>query len=261
MQLTIENAKKISDDVFLAFLTPEEIGYFGGRPVKGGRKSVVIVENARFIEGILKVQPDSAFIANVGSSNEVIFIDRQELPLPVQVNFENESYLDGALVRQKITDEPDSKSTRYYWVTVGKGLQENFELAMSENVWGVEGKYSDRINSVKEGDFILFYGKDIGFALCQVEKGLFEDRSRIWPDGIYPYRIRISQPVQRSLNASLSDVSSCLRGPENRTYDSVNAAGRAIGGAAGVFRPLKPNEQRRIFEQLGWSSLVDQEGK
>jgi hypothetical protein len=126
-------------------------------------------------------------------------------------------------------------------VTVGKGLQENYELAMNKGVWGVPSKYLNRIQSVKEGDFIVFYGKEVGFSLCPVvSEKYFEDRSRIWPDGVYPYRVKIGAPVHRSHGTSLSDVYDALLDPEGHRYGTVNAAGRAIGGAAGVFRPLNP---------------------
>jgi len=140
----------------------------------------------------------------------------------------------------------------YYWVTVGKTLQENYETALSHGVWGVDSKYRARIEPVKEGDFIVFYGREIGFSECQILGPCYEDRKRVWADEVYPYRVKIGPPLRHSRRTSLNDVYRSLLDPEGRPYNNVNAAGRAIGGAAGVFRPLSPRERGQLFTLLGW---------
>src|SRR5690606_3623884 len=44
-----------------------------------------------------------------------------------------------------------------YWVTVGSGLQGNFEIGMRHGVWGVLERYGQRLEQVEPGDKIVFY--------------------------------------------------------------------------------------------------------
>jgi hypothetical protein len=251
IQLSISGAKQLGDGVWSAVVDRSELSYLGGRPAEGGERSVVLVTNALYENGSLKLRPSASSLANLGSSNEVIFVDRL-----VSADQFNEVELAAPQLARNmqasLANRAPEKGSNYYWVTVGKNLQDNFELALTEGVWGVDSKYSARIQPVKKDDYIVFYGKEFGFALCRVSSSWFEDRSRVWPDGVYPYRVKIGTPVLRNHTTSLSDMFQCLLDPDGHAYGNVNAAGRAIGGAAGVFRPLAATERQRLFDILGW---------
>lgn len=140
-----------------------------------------------------------------------------------------------------------------YWVTVGKGLENNFDLGIKAETWGVKECYKERLSELKEGDYVLFYLGDRGFALSEVLSELFEEKTkRIWQDDYYPYRIKISKPFLSNNEKGMSNVYDCLRDKDEIKFESPQAAGRSIGGASGVFRRLRYFEVKDIFSKLGW---------
>jgi hypothetical protein len=143
-----------------------------------------------------------------------------------------------------------------YWVTVGSGRQQNFEIGMREGLWGVPEEYGARLRDVTSGDKLIFYGRDVGFALCEVRSKPFRDARRVWPDGEYPYRVRITPPLKRNVAEDFSGVYRSMIDRSGNKYTSPQAAGRAIGGAGGVFRKLRQQECAGLLRGLGWQELV-----
>lgn len=148
-----------------------------------------------------------------------------------------------------------------YWVTVGKGRQDNFEIGIRNGVWGVPSEYADKLKNVAPGDKIIFYGQAIGFALCDVLSKPYHDSKRIWPDGDYPYRIRITPPLRRNEASDFSSVYRHLVDRFGRPYTSAQAAGRAIGGGGGVFRKLTHKEIAGLLRGLSWHVPLTDHGR
>ena len=138
-----------------------------------------------------------------------------------------------------------------YWVSVGKNLQGNYRIGIENGLWAVKEDYANKLENVKAGDYVLFYGNTVGFSLCKVEKEHFFDDSRVWQDDIYPNRIKISKPVYEDA-ISTEDIRKCLRSSKGDPYISVKAWALAIRGGGGVFRKLKDNEIKCLFKKLNW---------
>lgn len=251
IKILFKNVKSIGKGIWLANITVKDISIFGGNPLRHGARSILLVDSpAEKDSGDLEVSPSNATVLNIGSGNEILLINSEiqnlhELP---------DNKKKKVITRHPLRNHNDS-GERIFWVTVGKGLQENYNLALEANVWGVQENYSGRLNAVKKGDFILFYGNEIGFALCKMNSSPFKDEDRIWPDGIYPYRVRISDPLKRNSFLKFSQIYSCLLDRYGNPYETGNAAGRGIGGGGGIFRQLRSVEVRCLFEKFGWKDI------
>ncbi|MGB9980114.1 MrcB family domain-containing protein [Methanobacterium sp.] len=138
-----------------------------------------------------------------------------------------------------------------YWVTVGKNLQGNYRIGIENGIWAVKDNYVNKLENVKLGDYVLFYGNSIGFSLCKVEKEHFLDNSKIWLDDIYPNRIKISKPIFEG-SLSTEDIRDCITDANNNSYNSVRAWASSIRGGGGVFRKLKDDESNCLFKKLNW---------
>ena len=190
----------------------------------------------------LKFDPTKAAVLNVGEIEECIFIETRDGPV---ANTDTPTNVQG-IVRDL---QP------LYLVTVAPNLQENFDLGLKNGVWGVPKGFESRLNDVKKGDHLLFYGKKVGFVLCRAESDPFFDNKPLWNDNEYPRRVQISQPMLRSTTAQFRDVGTCLRDKEGFPYKSVNASAMAIKGAGGMFRRLADREVACIASSLSWEKL------
>jgi len=140
-----------------------------------------------------------------------------------------------------------------YWITVGSEVQNNFAKGIQAGLWGVKQEYNDRIRHVQAGDLVLFYGKQIGCALCTLESNYFLNTEKVWPDATYPHRVKISGPLLHAKDAKFSNVWVHLKDRAGKPFSSIAAAARAIGGAGGVFRPLREEEISALMKELGWT--------
>ena len=132
--------------------------------------------------------------------------------------------------------------------TVGGQIPTGFD----PTVWGVPAEYGDRLREVEPGDKIVFYGSDTGFALCEVKSRAFRDEHALWPDGPYPYRVKVTPPLKRNLAEDFRGIYRHLHDRNGQPYASPQAAGRAIGGRGGVFRRLQRAEVAGLLRGLGW---------
>mgnify|MGYP001001375253 CR=1 FL=1 len=154
-----------------------------------------------------------------------------------------------------LTNNNESK-INVYWVTVGKDLQDNYRIGLEKNVWAVKDKYKHKLENIKKGDYVLFYGNSFGFSLCKVTKSLFYDKSPIWHDDIYPNRVNITKPLSEG-SLETEEIRKCLVNVEDEPYQSIRAWGRGISGQGGVFRKLKKQEINCLFEKLNWKIPFD----
>ena len=69
----------------------------------------------------------------------------------------------------------------------------NYVTCIEHNLWGVEPHNQTIIKKTSPEDIVLFYiksEKKFGI-VCKIVSTVFYDKSPVWRDGIYPYRIRI----------------------------------------------------------------------
>jgi hypothetical protein len=226
----------VADDVWISNITDEDVVAFGNPRTTGFGSHLLSLMEAEAHEGMLTFERRNALFIRRGRTDEAVL------------------FLDIAAARGIVTTSaplvtPDDD---VYWVTVGTNRQENFEIGIRNGVWGVPSEHASAIREVKPGDKLIFYGRDVGFALCEVRSSPFNNRSRVWPDDEYPYRISISPPLMRNEAEDFSSIYKHLTDRLGRTYSSAQAAGRAIGGRGGIFRKLNPREVAGLLRGLGW---------
>lgn len=153
-------------------------------------------------------------------------------------------------VVKTILEKVKKGEANVYWFTVGREIQENYFIGIENKVWGVKEKYRDKLMDVEKGDYILFYGGEIGFSICEIVSDPYDDNTRIWSDDIYPHRIKISEPIMETKYKTLANVHNCLKDKHGIPYESSKACGRAIGGMGGIFRRLRYDEVECIFARL-----------
>lgn len=135
---------------------------------------------------------------------------------------------------------------------------ENLTLAMTNCVWGT--KYHTRIRPVRKGDLVLLYLVDTGFFVFVAASEPYEDWTRVWPDEVYPYRIKISGVLAQNNGLKLTDLMPILKDKEGHAYRSVASLGRSVSGVAGNFRRLRRSEAEAIFRLDGWAETKESLG-
>jgi len=146
----------------------------------------------------------------------------------------------------------ENNHSSVYWFTIADSISDYYYKGIENEVWGVIEPLEHRIKVLKDGDYILFYGSDIGFSLCKTVGKPFRDDNPLFYNENFPHRIKITKPILETKSKSFSDVRDCLRDPNGNPYPSPNSAARSIGGTPGVFRKLRPEEIECIFSKLEW---------
>lgn len=226
----------VAEDVWISSITDDDVIAFGNPRTTGFGSHLLSLKEAEARQGMLTFERrDATFIRRGRTDEAVLFLDIASARGIV------------ATTAALVTPDDD-----VYWVTVGADRQENFEIGMRNGVWGVPEEYSAALREVGAGDKLIFYGRNVGFALCEVRSKPFHDRNRVWPDGEYPYRISITPPLMRNEAEDFSSIYKHLIDRFGRAYTNAQAAGRAIGGRGGVFRKLNPREVAGLLRGLGW---------
>jgi hypothetical protein len=226
----------VADDVWISSITDDDVTAFGNPRTTGFGSHLLSLKEAKAREGMLTFERRDAIFIRRGRTDEaVLFLDIAPLR--------------GLIAPPNALVTPDDD---VYWVTVGANRQENFEIGMRNGVWGVPEEYSNALHEIVPGDKLIFYGRDVGFALCEVRSKPFHDSTRVWPDGDYPYRLTITPPLMRNEAEDFSSIYKHLTDRFGSAYNSPQAAGRAIGGRGGVFRKLNPREVAGLLRGLGW---------
>lgn len=141
-----------------------------------------------------------------------------------------------------------------YWFAVAPDRPEILDVGIRNGLWGVVEDARDEIDVLEPGDYVLFFHRDDGFVLCEVESEPYTERVPVWSEVDFPHRVRISEPVETDRYAHLGEVHDCLLDPETgEPYSSTAGAASALEAAAGTFRPLTDDEIRCLFGRLGWT--------
>jgi hypothetical protein len=226
----------VAPEVWISNLTDDDLAAFGRPETTGFGSHLIRLKQAELEpSGLLQFERRDAVLIRRGRTAEAVLF-RQ---------------LTGGR-RISLIEAVIKPTDTVYWVTVGTGRQGNFEIGMRNGLWGVPAEYAKRLEDVRQGDKLVFYGREVGFALCEVRSHPFYDSARVWPDGEYPYRIRITPPLRRNTADDFAAAWRFLLDSAGRPYSSPQAAGRAIGGRGGVFRRLSKKECAGLLQALGW---------
>lgn len=80
---------------------------------------------------------------------------------------------------------------RKYWILIT--TEQNYEICVREGLWGVQYA-KNMIKQMKPGDLAVFYikgKKEFRGPFIITTKAYYEDKTKIWPDKTYPWRIEI----------------------------------------------------------------------
>jgi hypothetical protein len=239
MKVTIPDAKKLTEGVWMAEMSEGELQLIPGRAPEGGGKNIVVINAPEFSsDGKLSFALMEARLANRAANQPTVFLEQTRAAVAPKTGEENK---DG---RQR--------AAKIFWVSVAAQFQENLHLGLRAKVWGVKNEYARQLDVVAQGDFALFYAKNVGFTLCRIESAPYFDTTPIWSDGIYPNRVKISDPILTESKIGYADVSGCLLDKKGLRYINAQAANRGISSYGGTFRWLSPSEAQQIFSRLGW---------
>lgn len=234
-------AVTVAPDVWISNLTDDDVGAFGRPTTTGFGSHLIRLKQAEIdSSGLLRFERRDAVLIRRGRTAEAVLF-RQ---------------LAGGQRLIPLVETLVRPTDSVFWVTVGTGRQDNFEIGMRNGLWGVPEEYGDRLKGVRSNDKLVFYGREVGFALCEVRSAPFHAAEPVWPDGPYPYRIRITPPLKRNIAEDFAAVYDHLLDRHGRPYSSPQAAGRAIGGRGGVFRKLSGRERGGLLRALGWQEMV-----
>jgi len=87
---------------------------------------------------------------------------------------------------------------------------ENYQIGLQARTWGVEEKYSAKIEPVNRGDLVFFFIEGHFRSLHEVTREAYVDHSPLWPEkdgSMFPHRVGLSDPIAVG-NVALTDVSS-----------------------------------------------------
>lgn len=239
MKVTIPHAAKLTDGVWMAEMSEGELQLIPGRAPEGGGKNVVVINAPEYSPGgELSFALMEARIANRAANQPTVFLEQTRPAVAPNAG-------EGDMDRRQ-------RPARIFWVSVAAQFQENLHIGLRAKVWGVKNEYARQLDAVAQGDFVLFYAKNAGFTLCRIESDPYFDTTPIWPDSIYPNRIKVSGPVLAESKIGYADVSGCLLDKKGLRYTNAQAANRGISSYGGTFRYLSPTEAQQIFARLGW---------
>lgn len=89
----------------------------------------------------------------------------------------------------RVTQHQIEKASRH-WVVITTPA--NYRICMAQGLWGVE-RQTRTIHDVKPGDVITFYiaGAHEFSGMYKASSECFYDPKPVWPDKVYPWRVRI----------------------------------------------------------------------
>ena len=181
----------VAPEVWISNVTDEDVVAFGRPQTTGFGSHLIGLREAELDpSGLLQFERRNALLIRRGRTAEAVLF-RQ---------------LGGGRRKITVAETLVRPTDGVYWITVGTGRQDNFEIGMRNGLWGVPVEYGDRHTDVHPGDRLVFYDRDVGFALCEVRSQPFYAADRIWPDGDYPYRVRITPPLKRNIADDFAGV-------------------------------------------------------
>jgi len=98
----------------------------------------------------------------------------------------------------------------------------NFKLCVEEATWGNSTKAG--IEKMKAGDRAIFYVKGLhAIAACGlVSSGVYEDHRPFWPDGSYPYRLRLHILLRADPAVEFKPLLQSLKGfPKGKSWGTA----------------------------------------
>lgn len=131
-----------------------------------------------------------------------------------------------------------------YWLCITN--LENYNIAVSKNVWGVKEKYLYKIEKLAIDDYIVFYilGRRIG-GVFKVSSKYFEDRDNVFDGGVYPIRIKIKPIKMPNKLIPLSDK--MIFNLEMFTYKDYRFRGNLMGQ---IIKPISKKDFDYINKKL-----------
>jgi predicted RNA-binding protein len=130
-----------------------------------------------------------------------------------------------------------------HWIVIT--TPENYKICLASGLWGVN-RQTRTIQDVRKGDIITFYiarAKQFSGVYRAVSEPFF-DRAPLWPDKLYPWRVRI-EPLNQVGRVDASAVKNRLPFIENPEHWGTFLQGEMKRARTADFRVLLGEMKRR----------------
>ena len=127
---------------------------------------------------------------------------------------------------------------------------ENYSIGKTKHLWGVVDNYMQKIQNVKQGEYIVFFGARVGLSIYKLASSYFYDLSSVWNDDTYPHRVKLeNDPILdfKDQEFSTYDMLEVLVDIGNNHYSNGQALGMALRGGGGIFRKLNDTEINNLI--------------
>jgi HKD family nuclease/predicted RNA-binding protein len=131
-----------------------------------------------------------------------------------------------------------------HWIVIT--TPENYRICLASGLWGVN-RQTRMIQDVKIGDIITFYiaGAKQFSGVYRAASEPFEDRTRLWPDKLYPWRVRI-EPLNQVGRIYAPEIKDRLPFIENPSHWGTFLQGEMKRASTADFRVLLGEMKRRV---------------
>ena len=145
-------------------------------------------------------------------------------------------------VSLKVAGKQIEKAARH-WIVITTPT--NYRICLASGLWGVN-RQTRTIQNVQVGDIITFYiaGAKQFSGVYRATSEPFEDRTRLWPDKLYPWRVRI-EPLNQVGRVDASVVKDRLPLIENPEHWGTFLQGEMKHASTADFRVLLSEMKRR----------------
>lgn len=145
-------------------------------------------------------------------------------------------------VSLKVAGKQVDRAARH-WIVIT--TSENYKICLASGLWGVNRQIRT-IQDVKKGDIITFYIAGIKqfSGVYRAVSEPFFDRTPLWPDKLYPWRVRI-EPLNQVGRVNASEIKDRLPLIENPEHWGTFLQGEMKHASAADFRVLLNEMKRR----------------
>jgi HKD family nuclease/predicted RNA-binding protein len=172
------------------------------------------------------------------------WIDQYEIDYPYKNRDIDESTGAGVItdVSLKVASKQIERAARH-WVVIT--TPENYRICLAKGLWGVN-RQTRTIQEVRVGDIITFYiaGAKQFSGVYRATSEPFEGKNRIWPDKLYPWRVKI-EPLNQVGRINASDIRDRLPLIRNPSHWGTFLQGEMKRASTADFRVLLGEMKRR----------------
>lgn|GEM_PF-1698207 len=124
--------------------------------------------------------------------NEVLFDEKGNLLRPKKPLHESPGWFENG---KQIAPSEAKNIVRGHRYFLCVASIRNYNICVTDNLFGVEPNNKKQIEKTSLGDYIVFYimkEKEFGM-VCRIASEIFEDDTKIWEGGTYKHRVKLER--------------------------------------------------------------------